>query len=222
MSEQQTAPKGGFAHTLAERVEEWSSSMEQSDPDFFPKSAKGQSPKILWIGCADSRIPESTILGLKPGEVFVHRNIANIIQPTDINSLSVIEFAVAHLKVEHILVCGHTSCGGVNAALANNRLGLLDIWLQPMRQLRMDHTDELEKMENQSEKTHRLSQYNILRGLEVLRMNPTVIDAMAERNLQLHGVIYHVESGKLEVVESSEDEHRLKKRLAAFTTKQAA
>ncbi|KAG9819007.1 hypothetical protein KCU68_g17897, partial [Aureobasidium melanogenum] len=138
------------------------------------------------------------------------------------NSLSVIEFAVAHLKVEHILVCGHTSCGGVNAALANNRLGLLDIWLQPMRQLRMDHTDELEKMENQSEKTHRLSQYNILRGLEVLRMNPTVIDAMAERNLQLHGVIYHVENGKLEVVESSEDEHRLKKRLAAFTTKQAA
>ena len=129
---------------------------------------------------------------------------------------------VGNVTVEHILVCGHTSCGGVNAALANNRLGLLDVWLQPMRQLRMDHTDELEKMDNQSEKTHRLSQYNILRGLEVLRMNPTVIDAMTERNLQLHGVIYHVENGKLEVVESTEDEHRLKKRLAAFTTKQAA
>jgi carbonic anhydrase len=212
---------GGFAHTLSERVEQWSSKMVETDPDFFPKSAKGQSPKILWIGCADSRIPESTILGLKPGEVFVHRNIANIITPTDINSLSVIEFAVAHLKVEHILVCGHTSCGGVNAALGNTRLGLLDVWLQPMRQLRMENSEELEKMGSQAEKTHRLSQFNILRGLDTLRMNPTVIDAMAERNLELHGVIYHVESGKLEVVESTEEENRLKKRLAAFTTKTA-
>jgi len=216
-----TGPKGGFAHTLSERVEQWSSKMVETDPDFFPKSAKGQSPKILWIGCADSRIPESTILGLKPGEVFVHRNIANIITPTDINSLSVIEFAVAHLKVEHILVCGHTSCGGVNAALGNTRLGLLDVWLQPMRQLRMENSEELEKMGSQAEKTHRLSQFNILRGLDTLRMNPTVIDAMAERNLELHGVIYHVESGKLEVVESTEEENRLKKRLAAFTTKTA-
>jgi len=195
--------------------------MESADPEFFPKSAKGQSPRILWIGCADSRIPETTILGLKPGEVFVHRNIANIITATDINSLSVVEFAVAHLKVEHILVCGHTSCGGVNAALGNTRLGLLDIWLQPMRQLRMEHTDELSAIETKEAKTLRLSQYNILRSLEVLRMNSTVIDAMNQRGLELHGVIYHVENGKLEVVETTEDEHQLKKRLAAFTTQAA-
>ena len=190
---------------------------DRTEPDFFERSAKGQSPRILWIGCADSRIPETTILGLKPGEIFVHRNIANIVTATDINSLSVIEFAVAHLKVEHILVCGHTSCGGVNAALGNSRLGLLDIWLQPMRQLRMEHTDELEKM-TEAQRGLRLSQYNVLRSLEVLRMNPTVIDAMVSRGLELHGVIYHVGDGHLEVVETSEDEHNMKKRLAAFTT----
>lgn len=207
----------GFAHTLANRVSEWSTETSEHDPDFFPRSARGQAPRILWIGCADSRIPETTILGLKPGEVFVHRNIANIITATDINSLSVIEFAVAHLKVEHILVCGHTSCGGVNAALGNARLGLLDIWLQPMRQLRMEHTDELDALDKDA-RGLRLSQYNVLRSLEVLRMNPTVIDAMKARNLELHGVIYNVGNGKMEVVETSEDEHVIKKRLAAFHT----
>ncbi|KAF7846338.1 hypothetical protein BT93_L4522 [Corymbia citriodora subsp. variegata] len=209
--------QGGFAHKLAENTANWSQKTAESDPDFFKKTAAGQSPKILWIGCADSRIPETTILGLKPGEVFVHRNIANIITATDINSLSVIEFAVAHLKVEHILVCGHTSCGGVNAALGNTRLGLLDIWLQPMRQLRMEHTEELEKLEPAA-KTLRLSQLNVLRSLEVLKMNPTVIDAMSSRGLDLHGVIYNLSTGKLEVVETSEDEGTKNKRLAAFTT----
>ncbi|GAB7350439.1 hypothetical protein MBLNU459_g1046t1 [Dothideomycetes sp. NU459] len=207
----------GFAHTLASRVSEWSTKTSQTDPDFFPRSAKGQAPRILWIGCADSRIPETTILGLKPGEVFVHRNIANIITATDINSLSVIEFAVAHLKVEHILVCGHTSCGGVNAALGNTRLGLLDIWLQPMRQLRMEHTDELEALDKDA-RGHRLCQYNVVRSLDVLRMNPTVIDAMNSRALELHGVIYNVASGKLEVVETSEEPQKVQKRLAAFHT----
>ncbi|KAF1350718.1 carbonic anhydrase [Delphinella strobiligena] len=217
MSEDAISLGKGFAHTLSHRVAKWSETTASTEPEFFERSAKGQSPKILWIGCADSRIPETTILGLKPGEVFVHRNIANIVTATDINSLSVIEFAVKHLKVEHILVCGHTSCGGVGAALGNNRLGLLDIWLQPMRQLRMEHSDELEKMDDK-QKGLRLTQYNILRSLEVLRMNPTVIDAMNERNLELHGVIYDVASGKLEVVETSEDDHTQQKRLKAFTT----
>ncbi|KAL1297208.1 hypothetical protein AAFC00_004778 [Neodothiora populina] len=207
----------GFAHTLSQRVAKWSDETAASDPEFFERCAAGQAPKILWIGCADSRIPETTILGLKPGEVFVHRNIANIVTTTDINSLSVIEYAVAHLKVEHILVCGHTKCGGVNAALGNSRLGLLDIWLQPMRKLRMDHTEELDSLDH-DHKGNKLSEYNILRSLEVLRMNPTVIDAMKTRGLDLHGVIYNVENGRLEVVESSEDETTLKKRLAAFTT----
>lgn len=207
----------GFAHTLSNRVSEWSTKTAEVEPDFFARSAVGQSPTILWIGCADSRIPETTILGLKPGEVFVHRNIANIVTATDINSLSVIEFAVAHLKVKHILVCGHTSCGGVNAALGNTRLGLLDIWLQPMRKLRYDHSEELEKMDKEA-KGLRLSQYNVLQSLEVLRMNPTVIDAMNARNLELHGVIYNVASGNLEVVETTEDEDKSKRRLAAFTT----
>lgn len=216
-AQSQTPEEEGFAHTLSHRVAKWSETTASTEPEFFERSAKGQSPKILWIGCADSRIPETTILGLKPGEVFVHRNIANIVTATDINSLSVIEFAVKHLKVEHILVCGHTSCGGVGAALGNNRLGLLDIWLQPMRQLRMEHSDELEKMDDK-QKGLRLTQYNILRSLEVIRMNPTVIDAMSERNLELHGVIYDVASGKLEVVETSEDDTTQQKRLKAFTT----
>jgi len=180
----------------------WRAEQARRDPAFFPSLAKGQTPKILWIGCSDSRIPAEQILGLKPGEVFVHRNIANVLFPTDLSSLSVIEYAVAHLGVEHAVVCGHTGCGGVNAALGQKKLGVLDLWLSPLRQLRLKHAEELEKCQDQA---RRLSELNVSHSLAVLRTNPTVIDAVMKNKLQLHGLMYDLEHGKLEVLEGGEE-----------------
>ncbi|KAJ9630923.1 hypothetical protein H2203_001451 [Taxawa tesnikishii (nom. ined.)] len=212
-------PRSQVQDAFLQRVfkghEDWRQDTLQKDPEFFDKSAKGQSPKILWIGCADSRIPESTVLGLKPGDVFVHRNIGNILTETDLSATSVIEYAIRHLKVDHVIVCGHTSCGGVNAALANQKLAVLDLWLQPLRLLRLKHTDELEKLSLEDRST-RLSQLNVLHSLEVLKMNATVIEAMKERGLELHGIIYNLQKGRLEPMEHPESEDDYKKRLAAF------
>ncbi|KAK5113304.1 hypothetical protein LTR85_010921 [Meristemomyces frigidus] len=196
----------------------WATELSTQDADYFPSSAKGQAPSILWLGCSDSRLPETTILGLKPGEVFSHRNIANIVSPTDISVLSVIEFAVFHLKVKHILVCGHTSCGGVAATLANGNLGVLDIWLQPMRALRERHAAELDKLEG-AEKATFLTRLNVHASVHVLRGIPTVIEAMQERGMTVHGLIYHLDSGKLEEVDCDEPEDVRKTREAVFARK---
>lgn len=194
----------------------WADDTHANDPDFFPTCAKGQAPKILWLGCSDSRAPETTILGMKPGDIFTHRNIANIISPTDLSLLSVVEFSVFHLKVQHIVVCGHTSCGGVAGSLANGKLGgPLDIWLQPMRALREKHAAQLDKME-QGEKMTALSKMNVSAGVDVLRRIPTVIDAMRERGLEVHGAIYNLGSGKLEQVDCGEQDDAAKNRETAF------
>lgn len=132
--------------------------------------------------------------------------------------LSVVEFAVAHIKVKHIVVCGHTSCGGVNATLGNSKLGVLDVWLHPMRTLREKHADELAKLEAPEKTTH-LAKLNVNAGVETLKRIPTVIDAMAERGLQVHGVIYDLSTGLLDDLEIDEDEGAGKKRIAAFETK---
>lgn len=196
----------------------WATETAKNDPEFFPTLAKGQAPQILWLGCSDARKPETTILGLKPGDVFTHRNIANIINPTDISLLSVVEFAVAHIKVKHVVVCGHTSCGGVNATLSNNKLGVLDLWLQPMRALREKHADELAKLEG-TDKTTYMAKLNVEAGVENLRRIPTVIDAMRDRGLQVHGVIYDLATGLLDEVDTSENDETGQKRVSAFETK---
>ena len=193
----------------------WAYKVAHEDPSFFSKLGSGQSPEILWIGCADSRIPETTILGLKPGDVFVHRNIANILHSADINSGSVIEFAVKYLKVKHIIVCGHTSCGGVNAALGNARLGMIDTWLLPLRQLRMKHAEELEAL-TPAQRTFRLSQLNVAQSMDVLRQNSVVIDAIKERELKVHGLIYNVGTGELTTLETKDDEKEVQARIEAF------
>jgi carbonic anhydrase len=164
-------------------------------------------------------VPETTVLNLKPGDVFTHRNIANIVAPTDLSLLSVIEFSVAHLKVKHIVVCGHTSCGGVAGCLANSKLGgPLDIWLQPLRALREKHAKDLQSMEG-ADKTTFMSKANVQQGVDVLRRIPTVIDAARERGLQVHGVIYDLASGVLEEVECSEDDDLASLREATFERK---
>lgn len=206
-----------YHHSLDEN-KKWAQDLEFQNPGFFQTCAKGQSPQILWIGCADSRCPETTILNCKPGEVFTHRNIANIVNPTDISLLSIVQFAVFHLKVKHIVVAGHTSCGGVAASLGNAKLDILDIWLQPLRQLREQYSDELESMD-ECERGTFLCKKNVQAGVETLKRIPTVIDAMRERGLELHGVMYCLDKGLLEEVETPEDEKHCSKRVKVFERK---
>lgn len=194
----------------------WRESITHSDPDLLPTLATGQKPKILWIGCADSRCPETTVLGLKPGDVFVHRNIANILHPGDINSNAVIEYAVKYLKVEHVVLSGHTSCGGVAAALGNSKVGgVLDVWLAPLRRLRAANIEVLEKLE-QGEKNTKLVELNVLEGVETLKAKDVVIDAMKERELQIHGVVYEVGTGAIRELDTSDAPGAEEKRMEAF------
>ena len=130
----------------------WSERMQAEDPDFFARLVNQQSPEYLWIGCSDSRVPANQIIGLAPGEVFVHRNIANVVVHTDLNALSVIHYAVEFLRVKHILVVGHYGCGGVNAALNDNRTGLTDNWLRHIQDVRDRHLDRLDRLEDPSER----------------------------------------------------------------------
>ncbi len=177
--------------------EHWAQKTAEEHPHLFPKLASGQAPEILWIGCSDSRVPETTLLGLKPGDVFVHRNIANVLHAGDISSGAVIEYAVVHLKVKHIVVCGHTSCGGVNAALGNSKLGLLDTWLVPLRSLRRQHLPELKQM-SQADAARKMVELNVHNGIRVLQENGSVIDAMRDRGLTLHPMVFDVACGKLQ------------------------
>jgi carbonic anhydrase len=195
----------------------WRRSLAETEPELFERLGKGQAPQILWIGCADSRCPETTILGLQPGEIFCHRNIANIIIPTDINSLSVIQYAVQYLKVKHIIICGHTSCGGIAAALDNKKLGLIDTWLMPLRNLRRENLALLESLDEKDQGL-KLVELNVRSGVKVLLENPIVIDAIAERDLQVHGLIYDVGTGELRELDISEEDEIVKGRKTAFRT----
>jgi carbonic anhydrase len=195
----------------------WRGSMAERDPALFERLSKGQSPQILWIGCADSRCPETTILGLNPGDVFVHRNIANILIPTDLNSLSVIQYAVQYLEVKHIVVCGHTSCGGIAAALDNKKLGLIDMWLMPLRQLRRENLKLLESMDEKA-KGLKLVELNVRSGIDTLMDNPVVLDAVTERGLKVHGLIYDVGTGELNELDINETEEKINSRTTAFKT----
>jgi len=198
-----------------EQNSHWRRNLAELQPELFKKLGRGQSPEILWIGCADSRCPETTILGLQPGDIFCHRNIANILVPTDLNSLSVIQYAVQYLKVKHIIVCGHTSCGGIAAALANKKLGLIDTWLMPLRHLRAQNSKMLEALP-EKERSLKMVDLNVRRSVAVLMENPVVMEAMIERGLQLHGVIYDVGSGELNELDIAEDEEIVEERKKAF------
>ena len=213
-----TMSTGHDAHGLSSILSSnhsWASKISSTDPSFFPTLSKGQSPAVLWLGCSDSRVPETTVLGLKPGDVFTHRNIANILPATDVNSLAVIEYAVVYLKVQHIVVCGHTSCGGVAAALGNKRLGKIDTWLMPLRQLRMQNAELLESL-SESERPLKMVELNVRQGVKTLRENPDVIEAAKNRGLEVHGMIYDLSSGELKRLETGEAESLVAKRQAAF------
>lgn len=164
-------------------------------------------------------MPETTLLGGKPGDVFVHRNIANVLHAGDISAAAVITYAVVHLKVKHVVIAGHTLCGGVNAALGNSRLGLLDTWLLPIRALRRDLARDKDwDALSDEDKGLRLVEANVTRGLNILRENADIIAAAKERGLKVHGVVYNVATGELRELEHKEDEGEEKLRLDAFTT----
>ncbi|KAL8304468.1 hypothetical protein RB600_007743 [Gaeumannomyces tritici] len=176
----------------------WAGYKAHQNPNFFPKLASGQWPQILWLGCSDSRCPETTILGLQPGDVFVHRNIANIISATDINTSAVIEYAVMHLKVKHVVLCGHTFCGGANAALADSRVGgVLDTWLTPLKAIRLANAAELASISDLKARGVRIAELNVVAGCKTLMANPNVQDAIRDRDLQVHGCIYDISTGKI-------------------------
>lgn len=176
----------------------WSAYKTHQNPSFFSSLATSQKPAILWIGCSDSRVPETTILGLQPGEAFVHRNIANVINPTDLNTMSVIEFAVRYVKVQHIILCGHTNCAGCAGTLASRELGgVLDTWLTGLRTVRDAHEAELSAIQDDAERAVRLAELNVEAGTRVITANKAVQEAIKERGLQVHGTIYHVGTGIL-------------------------
>ncbi|KAJ5595294.1 uncharacterized protein N7459_001502 [Penicillium hispanicum] len=196
---------------------EWAAQTAREQPDLFPTLATGQQPQILWLGCSDSRCPETTLLGLGPGDVFVHRNIANILHPGDLSSGAVIEYAVQHLRVKHVVVCGHTSCGGVAAAMGNKQLGILDPWLLPLRQVRERNLAMLQSL-SPDEAALKLVELNVREGLNVVKQKGVVLNAIQERGLQVHGLIYDIGSGVLRELDTDETEEQLKARLVAFNT----
>jgi len=189
--------KDHFEYALKSN-EAWANYKGHQNPAFFEKLANGQSPKILWIGCSDSRVPETTLLGLQPGDVFVHRNVANIVSPTDINSQAVIEYAVVHLKVSHIVVCGHSACGGCGAALSDSRVGgVIDAWIAPLKALRKTHEKELKEIRDDKERAIRLAELNVKQGVDALLSTYYIEEAVRDRGVKVHGCVYDIGSGKM-------------------------
>ena len=174
----------------------WSQAKRRVDPQFFSRLVAQQSPAYLWIGCSDSRVPANEIVDLDPGELFVHRNVANLAPPQDTNYLAVLQFAVEVLKVRHVLVVGHYGCGGVRAALEDKRHGLLDHWLQPIRNTAERHRDELAALPDQAARTDRLVELNVIRQVRSVASDVFVRDAWKRgQSLTVHGWVYSLNDG---------------------------
>jgi carbonic anhydrase len=183
---------------LLEKNRAWAASIKEQEPEFFQALARQQNPRYLWIGCSDSRVPATQLVGLLPGELFVHRNVSNVVVHTDFNCLSVLQFAVDVLGVEHIIVCGHYGCGGVYAAMKNSQLGLIDNWLRHVQDVMHDHKQELEKIPDEIERLNRLCEMNVVE--QVLNVSRTTIVQQAwtrGQKLAVHGWIYGIEDGLL-------------------------
>lgn len=181
---------------LIQNNRDWAEQVTAEDPSFFSELAKTQKPEFLWIGCADSRVPANQIVGLLPGEVFVHRNIANVVVHTDFNCLSVVEYAVAVLKVKHIIVCGHYGCGGVKAASENHHLGLIDNWLRHIRDVRNKHDSVLKTISDENERLDRLCELNVVEQAHNVCHTTVVQEAWEKgQSLAVHGWIYKIQDG---------------------------
>lgn len=176
---------------------DWISKKLAQNPNYFQDLSKGQQPEILYIGCSDSRVTAEDIMGVQPGEVFVHRNIANLVNNIDLNVMSVLNYAVRHLKVNHIVICGHYYCGGVKAAMQSADLGILNPWLRNIRDVYRLHKDELNKIENEELRYNRLIELNVQEQCVNILKTAAVQEAVKERGLTVHGWVFDVHSGKL-------------------------
>ena len=183
---------------LFENNRAWARRIVQQDPEFFAKLSRQQSPEYLWIGCSDSRVPANDIVGLLPGELFVHRNVANVVVHTDLNCLSVMEFAVDLLKVRHIIVCGHYGCSGVRAALKRERLGLSDNWLRHVEDVREKHRVSLDAEAREADAADRLCELNVIEQVANVCQTTIARDARERgQELAVHGWIYGIQDGLL-------------------------
>lgn len=180
------------------RNREWAAEMVARDPDFFTNLMEQQTPRYLWIGCSDSRVPANQIVGLAPGEMFVHRNIANVVVHTDLNALSVLQYAVDVLKVRHIMVVGHYGCGGVYAAASDQRVGLADNWLRHVQDVRDQHRAELDALADETERMDRLVELNVVAQVHNVAQTTIVRDAWERgQPLGIHGWVYRLHDGIL-------------------------
>jgi len=194
---------------LLEGNKEWVAATLQEDPTYFERLAAGQKPPVLWIGCSDSRVPANQITNTNPGDIFVHRNIANVVVHTDMNMLSVLDYAVNVLEVEHVIVCGHYGCGGVQAALGNKQYGIIDNWLRNIKDTYRLHNDELDLISNEKKRFDRLVELNVIEGVFNLTKTSIVQNRWAHgKTLGIHGWVYSLETGlikDLEVTSESND-----------------
>lgn len=182
--------------SLLEGNKQWVQEKLGEDPNFFNELAKGQSPQILWIGCSDSRVPANEITRTKPGEIFVHRNIANMVVHTDMNLLSVLDYAVNVLKVRHVIVCGHYGCGGVQAAMGSQQFGLIDNWLRNIKDVYRIYSQELDAIEDDKARFDRFVELNVMEQVFDLTKTSIIQNAWRERNLPIvHGWVYSLHTG---------------------------
>ncbi len=187
---------------LIDNNKKWVESKLELDPDFFKKLANGQNPPILWIGCADSRVPANEIIGAEPGEVFVHRNIANMVVHTDMNMLSVLDYAVNILKVKHVIVCGHYGCGGVKAAMGQQSVGLIDNWIRHIKDVYRLHKSELDAIYDEKERFDTFVELNVKEQVFDLAKTSIIQNAWKnDQELNVHGWVYGVGSGIIKDLE---------------------
>lgn len=184
-------------HRLLANNQNWAAAKKAADPGFFTRLAQQQSPRYMWIGCADSRVPANEIAGLDPGEVFVHRNVANLVVHSDLNALSTIQFAVEHLKVEHVMVVGHYGCAGVRAALKGTRIGLADNWLRHVQDVRLRHRKRLEHL-SPAEQEDVLCEMNVIEQVGNVALSTVMQDAWSRgQKVAIHGWVYGLKDGLL-------------------------
>lgn len=185
-----------FYKKILDNNKEWVEKTLAEDPNYFMDLAKGQTPPLLWIGCSDSRVPANEIIGAKPGEVFVHRNIANMVIHTDMNMLSVLDYAVNVLKVKHVLVCGHYGCGGIKAAMGNDSVGIIDNWIRHIKDVYRFHHRELDGIQNETDRFNRFVEINVIEQVFDLAKTSIVQSAWKnDQELTLHGWVYGLNSG---------------------------
>lgn len=187
-----------FYKKIFNNNKEWVKHHLEADPNYFKDLSEGQKPPILWIGCSDSRVPANEVTGTKPGEVFVHRNIANMVIHTDMSMLSVLDYAVNVLEVRHVIICGHYGCGGINAALTSKKFGIIDNWLRHIKDVYRMHKEEIDALQTEDEKQRRMVELNVQEQVFDLAKTSIIQQSWANgKFLQVHGIVYDIANGIL-------------------------